>query len=81
MTDRIQDAAAAFEECIKALLHGKVVNIDRNVAIISGEVSDIKDGFVDVSKGVVEMLKQKNKICETLAEALADIKREIVDRS
>lgn len=76
MTDGIQDAAKAFEECIKGLLHGKVDNIDRNVATIRGEVFDIKDDIVDVSKGVVEMLKQQNQVCRTLAEALTDIKRD-----
>lgn len=83
MTDGIQDAAAAFEECIKALLHGKVDNIDSNVADLRDDVSDIKDDIVGVSKrmvtieqGVLEGFQEDHKINKTLAETLAGVQRD-----
>lgn len=93
MTNGIQDAAAAFEECIKALLHGKVDHIDSNVTTIKDQVSesktvllDVNQRMVTVEKGVlavekgVEGLKEKNIIINSLAETLAGIKSQ-VDRS
>lgn len=82
MTNGIQDAAAAFEERIKALLHGKVVNIDRNVATMRAEVSVMKDDIDGVGERLetvgknVHELKEKYKICRTLAETLAGLTRD-----
>lgn len=87
MTNGIQYAAAAFEECIKALLHGKVDHIDTNVTTIKYEVSESKTMLLEVKKGMktfqkeVKELNEKKMISDTIAEHLADFKKSMVDRS
>ena len=84
MMNGIQNAAAAFEERIKALLHDKVDHVDRNVTIIKEKVSGsetalldankrlgvVEEGMLTVGKGV-EKLKENYKISKTMAEQLA----------
>lgn len=84
MTIDIQDAATKFEERVKALLHIKVENIDKNVAIVKEDVVGIKDGVDGVSKDIsavdkktVAGFKQGYKMISSLEDQLQGIAADV----